>query len=885
MTIRNLDRLFRPTSVVVIGASAKPGGLGGTVFRNLLAGGFQGQLFGVNPRGGEVNGIKLHPSITALPLVPDLAVVVTPPDTVAGIVAELGALGCRAAVVLTAGFGEGGNAVGERRRAEILNAARPNLFRIIGPNCLGIMVPPLGLNATFARTGALPGRIALVAQSGAIASALLDWARPRGIGFSHVVTLGDMSDVDFGDMLDYLCTDEHARSILLYVEGVTHARKFMSAARRAARIKPVLVLKGGRNAETAKVATSHTGALAGSDSIYEAAFARAGLMRVDDLDDLFDGAELLSVGAAVRGNRLAILTNGGGLGVLAADRLVASGGKLARLGDETLVGLNKALPETWSHGNPVDIIGDADGPRYASALAPLLEDRENDAVLVMHCPTAAADPAAVAQSIIAECRSAPGKAILTAWTGEESVGQARRLFTEQHIPTFATPREAVNGFTQMVKYNQLQELLLETPAAFQDISALAIQEVRGILANITDSRWLSPLETKHILGLYGIPCARSAIAGSPDDVGIIARDWNRRVALKVVSPDIVHKSDVGGVILDVDPASAVAEATNLMAAVRHHAPKAAVEGILVEEMIKRPAAHELFLGMTVDATFGPALVFGQGGTGVEVIDDKAFDFPPLNETLARVMIEKTRVGKLLTGYRNRPPANLKAIVNALISLSQLVADHPQIIDLDINPLLADEQGVTVLDARVKVDPSVRASKMIISPYPRALEGALLRSHGGALFCRPLKPQDAPLVEQFARCLTADDLRSRFFTPIKVVDRQLAARLCQLDYDRELALVATPSRGSDEIYAIARFHADPDNVEAEFAVTVRSDLQRQGIGYALMKGLVDVAKSRGLKILWGDVMASNQRMLALARSLDMREGPAKEAGIVRVTLRL
>ena len=885
MTIRNLEKMFRPKTIAVIGASAREGSLGNLVWRNLRLGHFKGNLYPVNAHGEDIEGVKIWSQVSDLPEAPDLAVILTPPDSVAGIVSDLGARGCAAGVVLTAGFGEGGQVTGRDRRDALLRAAQPYLFRIIGPNCLGIMVPGLGLNASFVRSPALPGRLALVTQSGAIASALLDWAKPRGIGFSQVVTLGDMCDVDFGDMLDYLCTDESTHAILLYVEGITHPRKFMSAARKAARIKPVLVVKGGRQKEGAQVASSHTGALAGSDAVYDAVFARAGIMRVEDLDDLFAGAELLAHGAPVTGERLAIVTNGGGLGVLAVDYLLSAQGRLADLSPTMLAQLDKDLPATWSHANPIDIIGDADDARYRKALSASLNDSDNDAVLVMYCPTAAADPEKVAQAVVESARSAPHKLVLAAWTGEESVLGARAYLEQNKIPTFATPHAAVNGFLQLTHYRNLQNLLMETPPASESVKAAVISEARDIISRVKAIGWLPIPEVKRLLAAYGIPCNRSAVAATPANARTIAQSWQKRVALKIHSPDIVHKSDVGGVVLDVEPNFVEIEATKMIAAVQSRAPNARIDGVTVEEMIKRPDAHELFIGMTNDPTFGPILAFGHGGTGVEIINDKVFGLPPLNLNLANAMIERTRVGKLLAGYRNRPAADTHAITRALVCLSQLVTDHPQIVDLDINPLLADEHGIVALDARIKIDPTIMDSRLIITPYPRLLERSLVTPAGRSIFVRPLQPQDASLLKDFGQHLSVTDLRFRFLAPLKEIDRRTAARLSQIDYDREMALIVTPAADTSEALAVARFHADPDNTEAEFAVAVRSDLQRQGIGAALMTYLIEIAAARGLKKLWGLVLSDNVRMLQLARALGMHQERSSQAGIERVVLDL
>ena len=693
-----------------------------------------------------------------------------------------------------------------------------------------------------------------------------------------------MCDVDFGDMLDYLCLDETTHAILLYVEGITQPRKFMSAARKASRVKPVLVVKGGRQKEGAKVAASHTGALAGSDAVYDAVFARAGIMRVDDLDDLFVGAELLAHGAPVTGDRLAIVTNGGGLGVLAVDHLLYAHGRLADISSATVTQLNSNLPPTWSHANPIDIIGDADEARYRATLLAVLDDPANDAVLVMYCPTAAADPDKVAQAVVSVAKSAPHKLILTAWTGEESVTNARVFLEQNQIPTFSTPRAAVNGFMHLVRYRNLQSLLLETPPAFEDVKAKAVRNARNIIAQVHEPAWLATPEVKRLLTEYQIACNRSVAVTSPSEASAVAKGWQRRVALKIYSPDVVHKSDVGGVILDVEPALVEIEAAKMIADVRKRAPNARIDGVLVEEMVYRSHAQELFIGMTTDPIFGPVLAFGHGGTGIEVINDKTFGLPPLNPRLAGAMVDGTRVGKLLAGYRARPPADVSAIARTLVHLSQLVENHPEIVDLDINPLLADEHGCIAVDARIRIDPAVVESKLIIKPYPRSLEQPLVTPNF-TYFVRPIRPPDAQRLVEFGQHLSAVDLHFRFFAGLKGIDNQLAARLSQLDYDREMAMIVTPTSEVDEILAVARFHADPDNTEAEFAIAVRSDRQGRGIGLALMKYLMEIASARGLGKLWGLVLADNVRMFRLARALGMHRERSSQAGIERVVLEL
>jgi acetyltransferase len=879
VSIRNLKAALAPESIAVVGAGLTPTSLGHIVLNNIRAAGFAGPLYPVNPHHSEIGGLAAFPDAAALPQAPDLAVIATPADAVADVVGSLATRGCRAAVVLAAGFGEGGAADGARRREAVLAAARPSLFRIIGPNCFGVISPSSGLNASFSRTTARRGQLAVVSQSGAVTAAMIDWAGARGIGFSHIVSVGDMIDVDFGDLLDYLAGDAETHAILLYVEAVTHARKFMSAARAAARLKPVLVVKAGRAAGGAKVAASHTGALAGADAIYDAAFARAGVLRVEDIDDLFASAEILAHAPPVRGDRLAIVTNGGGFGVLATDLLLAAGGHLAELAPQTLSQLNAALPPSWSKGNPVDIIGDADAARYAAATRAVLNDPGTDAVLAMYCPTAVSDPASAASAVIDEAKGVR-RPVLTAWLGEETVAASRTVLARAGIPAFATPSAAIRGFMDMVRFQKLRTSLMEVPAAEADLPPASIEAARALIAPCKG--WMPAIAAREVLGLYGIPCNRAAFAATAAEAGSIARDWNVPVALKISSPDIIHKSDVGGVMLNVPAAGAAEAAGRLLATAATRQPAARLDGVIVEEMVVRAGGVELILGITVDPTFGPVIVFGRGGTGVEVINDKAFGLPPLNPTLARAMIASTRVGKILAGYRDRPAADIDAIVRAVVGLSQLAIDHPQLVDLDINPLIADHAGAVASDARIKINPGA-ASALVVCPYPRALTRSLVLRGGGKIFVRAIRPQDEASVRAFSDHLSASDIRARYFASNS--REAAAARLTQIDYNREIVLIATAGPDRDEILAVAQFHADPDNVAAEFAIGVRSDRQCQGIGFALLQYLLKVAKDRGLQTIWGDVLSDNTRMLALCAALGMRAAAGADPTIIHVATSL
>jgi acetyltransferase len=888
MSVRNLDAIFRPNGVALIGASDRPHSVGATIADNLRLGGFDGPILPVNPKHKSVAGILCYPDVASLPLTPDLAIICTPPETVAGLVGELGARGTRAAIVVTAGFREGGSEKGRALQQAMLDAAAPHLLRVIGPNCLGVLSTPAKLNASFAQTTPKPGGVAFVAQSGAMVTTVLDWAGARGIGFSHLVSLGDMSDVDFGDMLDYLATDESTTAILLYVEAVTQARKFMSAARAASRVKPVIAIKAGRQAAAARAAASHTGALAGMDSVYEAAFGRAGILRVYDLDETFDAVETLAMRPRVLGDRLAIVTNGGGVGVLATDALIGQGGTLAALSDATLAKLNAVLPPTWSHGDPIDIIGDANGARYSVALEALIGAPDTDAILVLNCPTAVASGIEAARAVIA---SAPklNKPVFTNWLGAQSADEARRLFEAANIPTYDTPEQAVRGFMHMVRYRRGQQTLMEVPPSaaieFKPDQVKARATIDAALR--AGPGWLDALAVQDLLACYGIAVPRAARVANADDAAAKAAEYGAPVALKIYSPDITHKSDVGGVALDLNGAAAVKLAADAMLArVAKAMPKARLEGFVVQEMIRRPGAYELILGMADDATFGPFMLFGHGGTAVEVIDDKALGLPPLNLKLAREMIVRTRIWHQLKGFRDSPPADIDAIALTLVQLSQLVCDFDEIAELDINPLLADAHGVVALDARIKVaspDPAAtRNQRLAIRPYPQELETHETISGTGEFLMRPVRPEDAPAFIRFSARVTPEDVRLRFFSPFKSLPPVLLARLTQIDYDREMAFVLFDAE--NEVAGVGRLAADPNGLRAEFALLVRSDLKHHGIGRLFMRHLVDYAKPRGIGELFGDVLAENAPMLALCRDLGCEISPPSQ-GIVRATLRL
>lgn len=884
MSIRNLDALFRPRSVAVIGASERAGSIGRLLVQNLVQAGFAGPITPVNPKHESVQGLRAYPSVADMPSAPDLAIIAIPAAAAPQTVAELARTGTRAAVVISAGFE--GNGRGLERA--LLEAARPGLTRIVGPNTLGIIVPKIGLNASFAHVMPRPGGIAFVAQSGAITTSVLDWAFARGIGFSHLVAIGDMADVDFGDMLDYLANDADTMAVLLYVEAVTSARKFMSAARAAARTKPVIVVKGGRHAQSAGAAASHTGRLAGPDAEYDAAFRRAGMLRVATLDELFAAVETLALARPPRGPRLAIVSNGGGLGVLAADALLDRGGELAALEPQTRAKLDACLPVAWSHGNPVDIVGDATPERYVAAMRAVLDDANVDAVLVLHCPTAVTAGVEAARAVAAVAAERPNATVLTSWLGEHSAHAARVELERRRVPTYGTPEQAAHAFMQMVDYRQNQALLLETPPSLPERFAFDGTAVRQAFAFARAQRreWLTAREMREVLEAYGIRAAAVEEADSPAAAGAAAERLGGRVALKISAPSLVHKSEAGGVVLGLEGHTAVQNAAETMLErVRSSRPDVEIRGFSVERMIEREGGTELIIGASAHGDFGPVVLFGEGGTAVELIADTALELPPLNLRLARALIERTRVARRLHGYRDIARVDVDAIALALVHLSQLIIDFPEIVEVDVNPLLATADGVTALDARLRIaGEGARARQLAIRPYPRELEHRIALEDGRQLDLRPILPEDAPALRAgFAR-LSLEEIRGRFFVPMKELPHVTAARFTQIDYDREMAFVLCDPGppGSTDLHAVVRLVADPDNRAAEFAIVVEKALAGRGLGHLLMRRLIEYARSRGIGELWGNVLADNTMMRSLCRSLGFAESES-DGGIVRVRL--
>ena len=871
MSIRHLDALFSPASVAVFGASERIGSVGGTVWRNLLghgASGYRGRLYPVNPKHSQLSGVTTYRSAEALPEVPDLAVICTPAHTVAPLIAALGARGTRAAIVVTAGLDT-------TQKQAMLDAARVHTLRILGPNCIGMLVPHLGLNASFAHIGALPGDLAFVSQSGALVTAMLDWAGSRGIGFSHFVSLGERADVDFGDMLDFLGSDAKTRSILLYIESIDDAPKFMSAARAAARNKPVIVVKAGRSAAGQQAAASHTGALAGSDAVFDAAIARAGMLRVDTLHELFLAAETLSRFRDGPSDQLTVLTNGGGAGVMAADAAAAAGVPLAVLDGALLARLDAVLPANWSRSNPVDIIGDAPAARYVAALQ-ALSHHTDSAVLFIHAPTAIVPSAEIAQALLPLVTAQPQR-VLGCWLGDQAVAQARDTFRQAGVPDFNTPEEAVRAFSFLRTYRLHQEALLQTPPARSAAQPVDLPRLRAIVEAVLSSgrELLTEPEAKDFLAAAGLPVVPTRTVGTDPAQAVAAADaMGYPVVVKILSHTISHKSDVGGVRLNIGSADELREVcTAMLARVRSLRPDADVQGFTVQPMVRKKHAHELIVGASVDPMFGPVILFGAGGTAVEVLADRALALPPLNTPLALAQIHRTRVAKLLTGYRDEPAADVNGIAQVLVAVSQLLADVPELAELDINPLLANHEGAVALDARVRVSAArpAGAAHFAIQPYPQHLVESWAWQ-GEAITLRPIRPEDEAQHRTFLEQLDPEDIRLRVFYSRRSIEHSELARLTQIDYAREMAFIATRPlpNGGEETLGAVRASVDPDNETAEFGVIVRSDLKGSGLGHRLMDKMIEHLRTRGTQRLVGTVLRINTGMLELAHALGFQE---------------
>jgi acetyltransferase len=878
----------------VIGASDKPESVGFSLAKNLLKGEFGGKVYLVNARNQTILGQATVPRIGDVPGPVDLALIATPAATVPEVVEQCARAGVKGVVVLSAGFKEVG-AAGKALEEEILARARPYGLRVVGPNCLGIMRPRLHLNATFLDAIPKPGNVSFLSQSGALGSAILDVAIHENIGFSNFVSVGSMIDVDFGDLIDYYGGDPTTRSILMYIEGITDARKFMSAARHFARTKPIVVVKAGRFSESARAVASHTGSLSGEDQIYDAAFKRAGIVRVDEIADLFNAAEVLSTQPLPKGPRLAIITNAGGPGIMATDALIARGGKIADLSPQTLETLNRALPAFWSHGNPIDVIGDAGPDRYRVALTACLDDDDVDGILLLHTTQAISSPLEIAQTIaeVVKGRSYPNKTILTSFMGRTGIDEANGVLTANNIPAYPGPEQAVKTYLTMYQYRRNIELLYETPEELPVDATSPKRPIAVLLRNAAREGRdvLTEEEAKRLLKYYNFPVVPTVAARTADDAVARAREIGFPVVLKILSPDIVHKSEAGGVLLNLGTEEEVRKGyATLIERGQSYRPGARINGVTVQPMVGQHG-YELIIGGKTDPLFGPVILFGMGGVGVELFKDFAVGLPPLTTTLIRRMFEETKVYELLKGYRQQPGANLELLERTLLLFSQLLVDFPQIREVDINPLHIDEREVRILDARVAIDRDAALRQhephahLVISPYPKKYESRWTMRNGQEVLLRPIKPEDEPLWLEMFRGFSEESIRYRFFQVIKDTPHEVRVRYCNIDYDREIAIVAELSaEGKRRLLGVCRISLEADGKSGELAIIVTDQLQGVGLGSKMVDHALEVATDMHVEKVYSFMLPDNYRAQSLMRKMGF-ELEDLEDGTVRASLDL
>ena len=881
-TRRPLDPIFSPKSIAVIGATENLGSVGRTILENLIKGKFPGPIYPVNPKRDTVLGVKAYPSISAVPSKPDLAVIITPPPTVPGIVRDCGKAGVKGVVIISAGFKEIGP-VGVELERQVLEEANKAGIRIVGPNCLGVMVPGSKLNATFAADMAKPGSVGFISQSGALCTAILDWSLKENVGFSAFVSLGSMLDVGWGDLINHLGDDPNTKSIVIYMESIGDARAFLSAAREVALTKPIIVIKPGRTEAAAKAAASHTGSLTGSDEVLQAAFQRVGVLRVEAISELFDMAEVLAKQPRPKGPRLTIVTNAGGPSVIATDMLIGSGAQLADLAPETMAAFNAILPPTWSHNNPVDIIGDAKPELYAKSLEIAAKDPNTDGILVILTPQAMTDPTATAECLKPYAQI-PNKPVLASWMGADIVAKGEDILNAANIPTFKYPDRAAKSFYYMWRYSENLRQLYETPAAAPENERGEIdrEKASAIINEVRQSgrTLLTEFESKKLLAAYGIPTVETHIATSESDAVKQAARLGFPVVLKLHSETITHKTDVGGVQLNLRTASAVRQAYKVIeSSCTKKVGKEHFQGVTVQPMIKLDG-YEIIIGSSLDPQFGPVLLFGTGGQLVEVFKDRALGLPPLNATLARRMMERTKIYTALKGVRGRKAANLAAIEQLLVRFSQLVVEQPWISEIDINPLLVSAERIFALDGRVVLhDPKTPEDQLphsAIRPYPNQYVTPWKMKNKAATVIRPIKPEDEPQMVKFHETLSEESVYNRYFSALKLSQRvahERLTRICFNDYDREIALVAElkPAKKGDEkkILGVGRLSKQHGHNEAEFAVLVSDVWQTQGLGTELLRRLIEIGRVEKLACITGQVLAENHAMHHICRKVGFK----------------
>ncbi len=878
MPIKKLDRIFRPKRIALIGVSNDPKSVGGITLKNLVGGGFGGVVYPVNPKREAVLGIPCFPDVKSLPKTPDLAVIMTAAKIVPQLVRECGEASIPGLIIMSAGFkeiGEEGRKLEEQVKEE---KAKFHDMRIIGPNCLGILVPGLNMNVSFASGMPKMGHVAFISQSGALCTSLLDWAYENNVGFSYFVSIGNSIDVSFGDLIDYFGQDPNTKSIVLYVESISNARSFMSAARAFARKKPIIVYKSGRFPESAAAAASHTGAMASEDSIYDAVFRRAGIARVYNYGDIFDFTDLISRRRAPKGSNLAIITNAGGPGVMATDSLISLGGKLVDLSETTTQKLNENLPPFWSHGNPIDVLGDATPERFAKATEIVLEDENVDAVLVLLTPQAMTAPTETAQAIT-ELAGKTSKTIMAAWLGGASMRAGMTVFNNAGIAAYGTPEQAILAFMTLTHYSENLELLYETPKEIPVSFSYDRDELRKkyLLEIFPKAKILNEDDSKHLINDYGIATTHPQPASNEDEAVKIANEKGYPVVLKIYSNDITHKSDAGGVALNIKNDEMVrATFRNMIKTVSEKMPDAKIDGVTVQKMISSKDAIELILGIKKDPVFGTVMLVGMGGTTAELFKDKRLEFPPLNERLAIQMLQSLQIYPLLKGYRGSKPKNINKLIEVIIRLSYVAADYPEIEELDINPLLVTPDDIIALDARIVVDekllyhPVKDYSHLILRPYPERLTSKIKLLDKTEVYLRPIKPEDEPMWLDLLASCSKESIYLRFRYDFYYDSHEVASQFCFIDYDREIAIVAEiTEKGKKKIIGVGRLIADPDVEIMEYAILITDEWQQKDLGYIITEFCINIAKNNGIKRLVAETTKNNKPMISVFKKLNFK----------------
>ncbi len=882
-----LQHFFTPNSVAIVGASERENSVGYRLLLNMQEAGFSGGLYPINPKHEQLLGLKAYPDLHAVPEDLDLVVIATPAPTVPCILRQCGDKGVSSVIIISAGFGELG-AEGQRLQQEILGIAHRYSIRIIGPNCLGVIGPSGQLNATFGDGIVKDGSLALLSQSGAVCTAILDWAKVQDIGFSTVVSMGGAADIDFGEVLDYLATDSKTTGILMYVEGIRDARRFLSGLKAAARLKPVILIKSGRHEAGCKAAMSHTGAMVGGDKVFDAAIARAGVVRAYSITELFSAARVLANNYVVKKDHLAIITNAGGPGVMSTDRAEDVGIQMAQLNPTSLESLNAVLPPHWSHANPIDILGDATADRYRQALEVCINDDNIDGILVILTPQAMTEPTLVAEYIIDGAKTSH-KPVLASWTGGAKVQAGRDLFANSKVAHFNTPETAVDAFAFLANYAENQILLKQIPTVTDELAQPDVAGARLIIERVLSEgrQVLTAQESKAILAAFNIPVTQTISVASAKDAMIASETLRFPVVLKVNMAEFSHKSDIGGVRLNINSVQEISKHyTEMEAAIKLTHPEITTVGMTVEPMFKSASGRELMIGVVRDPVFGPAISFGLGGTLVEILQDNAVALPPLNSYMVEQLIAKTKAAKYLKAFRQLPPANTKALIEVLLNVSTMVSELPEILELDINPLIVDEHGAIAVDARIKAQLCNQLSHyahMAIHPYPHELISHHQLSNGINICIRPIRPEDADLETNFHSRLSDRTKYFRFMQALHELTPEMIVRFTQIDYDREMAFIAiTEDEHKITELAVGRYLTNPDGQSVEFALVVADDCHNLGIGTRLMTSLMQSAKTKGMLFFEGEVLAINQPMLSLVSKLGFSiEAIAQNQDIVRV----